>query len=181
MGRIFIGIVMTGAWGCFDEFNRLKEEQLSAIANQIQHIQNAIKNNLEKVMLLSKNITVNTHAALFVTLNPAGKDYGGRSELPSNLKALFRPIAMSLPDDRKIAEVVLLASGFHNARELGMKASFILSSSRRFLSSQKHYDWGLRTLMTVLRTATKIIQKNDRNQRDLMHYEVSCQGLRVPI
>ena len=38
MGQIFIGIVMTGAWGCFDEFNRLKEEQLSAIANQIQQI-----------------------------------------------------------------------------------------------------------------------------------------------
>jgi dynein heavy chain 2 len=172
MGQIFIGIVMTGAWGCFDEFNRLKEEQLSAIANQIQQIQNAIKNKLESVMLLSKKITVNTHAALFVTLNPVGKDYGGRSELPSNLKVLFRPIAMSLPDDRKIAEVTLLASGFHNARELGMKACFILSSSRSFLSPQKHYDWGLRALMAVLRTTTKIIQNTHINQGDLLHWEV---------
>ena len=32
MGRIFIGLVKCGAWGCFDEFNRLVEEQLSAIS-----------------------------------------------------------------------------------------------------------------------------------------------------
>ena len=32
IGRIFIGIVSTGAWGCFDEFNRLRQDQLSVIA-----------------------------------------------------------------------------------------------------------------------------------------------------
>lgn len=36
MGRILMGIVKCGAWGCFDEFNRLKEDQLSAISQQIQ-------------------------------------------------------------------------------------------------------------------------------------------------
>ena len=41
MGRIFIGLVKCGAWGCFDEFNRLKEDQLSAISQQIQIIQDA--------------------------------------------------------------------------------------------------------------------------------------------
>ena len=47
MGRIFIGLVKCGAWGCFDEFNRLLEVQLSAISQQIQIIQYAIKEGLQ--------------------------------------------------------------------------------------------------------------------------------------
>jgi dynein heavy chain 2 len=48
--------------------------------------------------LLGKTIEVNSNAAIFVTMNPASKEYGGRSKLPHNLKQLFRDVAMSEPD-----------------------------------------------------------------------------------
>lgn len=39
MARIFVGLCHCGAWGCFDEFNRLEERILSAVSQQIQIIQ----------------------------------------------------------------------------------------------------------------------------------------------
>jgi len=73
IGRIFLGIVKSGAWGCFDEFNRLFEEQLSAISQQIQIIQHAIKEKSSRIELLGKESDIDFNSGIFVTLNPAGK------------------------------------------------------------------------------------------------------------
>lgn len=121
MGRIFTGLVKCGAWGCFDEFNRLEAEVLSAVSQQIQVIQAALKEKRTQVDLLGKVIDVNENSGIFVTLNPAGKGYGGRSELPDNLKQLFRSVAMSAPDNALIAEVILYAEGYAHAKTVGTK------------------------------------------------------------
>jgi dynein heavy chain 2, cytosolic len=157
MGRIFIGLVKCGAWGCFDEFNRLLEEQLSAISQQIQIIQEAIKAREHSINLLGKKVEVNFNSGIFVTLNPAGKGYGGRSKLPDNLKQLFRPVAMSVPDNELIAETLLFAEGFKTAKVLAQKIITIFTLSKQLLSKQLHYDWGLRALKTILTVAGRLV------------------------
>ena len=83
---------------------------------------------------MGQTCIVNKDSGIFVTLNPAGKNYGGRSKLPDNLKQLFRPVAMSIPDNELIAEVLLYSEGFKNAKILAEKIITIFTLSRQLLS-----------------------------------------------
>jgi dynein heavy chain 2, cytosolic len=182
MVRIFIGIVKCGAWGCFDEFNRLKEDQLSAISQQIQIIQDAIKNHITPITLLNRSIDVDFNSGIFVTLNPAGKGYGGRSRLPDNLKALFRPVAMGAPDNELIAEVSLVTEGFTQSKDLASKIVSLFKLSRQLLSQQQHYDWGLRALKAVLNSGGRIIQSyksQGQNVTPELENEILIKAVRV--
>jgi dynein heavy chain 2 len=123
----------------------------------MQIIQSAIKERQPRISLINREIDVNFHAGVFVTLNPAGKGYGGRSRLPDNLKQLFRPVAMSRPDNELIAEVILASEGFTSASLLGRKVVTIYTIASQLMTVQIHYDWGLRALKTCLTSAGRLL------------------------
>lgn len=151
MGRIFLGICQVGAWGCFDEFNRLEERILSAVSQQIQNIQLGLKQGAEddssQIELVGRQLRVNVNTGIFITMNPG---YAGRSNLPDNLKKLFRSVAMSKPDKELIAEVMLYSQGFNQAKRLSKQTVPFFDQCSAKLSKQAHYDFGLRALKSVL-------------------------------
>lgn len=67
-----------------------------------------------------------------------------------NLKALFRPCAMVVPDFELICEIMLVAEGFQEARVLARKFITLYTLCKELLSKQDHYDWGLRAIKSVL-------------------------------
>ncbi|XP_038236236.1 cytoplasmic dynein 2 heavy chain 1 isoform X1 [Dermochelys coriacea] len=181
MGRIFVGLVKCGAWGCFDEFNRLEEAVLSAVSMQIQTIQHALKKHRPVCELLGKEVEMDHNSGIFITMNPAGKGYGGRQKLPDNLKQLFRPVAMTRPDNELIAEVILYSEGFKDAKTLGRKLVAIFNLARELLTPQQHYDWGLRALKTALRGCGNLLRHLKKNgmKEKINERHIVVQALRL--
>ena len=176
MGLIFMGLSQAGAWGCFDEFNRIKIEVLSVVSTQVKVCLDAIKrlkanpaNNM--FVFDDDSIQIKLTAGYFITMNPG---YAGRTELPENLKALFRSCAMVVPDIVLICENMLMAEGFEEAQDLSKKFMTLYSLAKSLLSQQIHYDWGLRAVKSVLRQAGGL----KRESPDGSEYEILMRALR---
>uniref|UniRef100_A0AAX7TS70 Dynein axonemal heavy chain 11 n=1 Tax=Astatotilapia calliptera TaxID=8154 RepID=A0AAX7TS70_ASTCA len=171
IGNIYKGLAQTGVWGCFDEFNRISVDVLSVVAVQVKTIQDAVRNKKQRFHFLGEEIELKPTVGIFITLNPG---YAGRAELPENLKALFRPCAMVIPDFELICEIMLVAEGFIDARLLARKFISLYTLCKELLSKQDHYDWGLRAIKSVLVVAGSL----KREERSRPEEQVLMRALR---
>jgi len=147
LGNIFKGVASSGAWVCFDEFNRLIPEVLSVCTVQFKAVCDGIAADATRIRVEGDEINLDPTCGAFITMNPG---YLGRSELPEGLKALFRPMTVMVPDLILICENMLMAEGFVTAKTLASKFFCLYSLLKALLSAQLHYDWGLRAIKSVL-------------------------------
>nr|XP_026696380.1 dynein heavy chain 10, axonemal isoform X1 [Ciona intestinalis]XP_026696381.1 dynein heavy chain 10, axonemal isoform X2 [Ciona intestinalis] len=171
VGKIFSGLAQCGAWGCFDEFNRIDASVLSVVSSQVQTIRNALMHHLKRFHFEGTEISLDGRMGIFITMNPG---YAGRTELPESVKALFRPVVVIVPDLQQICEIMLFSEGFLTAKVLAKKMTVLYKLAKEQLSKQHHYDFGLRALKAVLVMAGDL----KRGSADLHEEVVLMRALR---
>ncbi|ERL83802.1 hypothetical protein D910_01050 [Dendroctonus ponderosae] len=141
-------------------FNCSEQMDYKSIGNIYK---DAIKDQKKIFFFLGQDIGLIPTVGLFITMNPG---YAGRTELPENLKALFRPCAMVVPDFALICEIMLVAEGFQEARLLARKFITLYTLCKELLTKQDHYDWGLRAIKSVLVVAGSLKRGDKQRPED---------------
>ncbi|CAI6360698.1 unnamed protein product [Macrosiphum euphorbiae] len=158
MCRIFLGLVQQGAWGCFDEIQRIKIEVLSSITQQISSIFSALAADLKTLIIENMNVALVSSCGIFITTCPTNDEYN--KYLPDNFKSMFRTVSMIVPDSKLIAETILFSEGFKDAKTLGNKIFVVYSLFKQIVNKQNYCEYGLRSLIGLIKYAGNYKQTN---------------------
>uniref|UniRef100_A0A1B0D1E5 Uncharacterized protein n=1 Tax=Phlebotomus papatasi TaxID=29031 RepID=A0A1B0D1E5_PHLPP len=146
-GKFFKGLASCGSWCCFKNFNSVAMKIISVVSQQILTLQRSISAKSSTVTFEGTQLNLNPTCAIFATLIRPQRI---STDLPDSMKVLFRPISFTNPHSRMIIEVELYAFGFREGKSLSTKIIKLFELSKELLTKVSHYDFGLRTIKTIL-------------------------------
>ena len=170
--NILKGLVSSGAWICLKNFDRIEEGTLSLISQRIASISESRATGI--VDFDGTLINFNKSGFISITMNPESTkrfDYANefyppkRSYLPETIKFQFRTITILVPDISRICEIELFAGGFTKAESLALKIKTVYKLSEELL---KKFDFGLRSIKLVLKTAICLKEKFPEDENILV-------------
>ncbi|XP_047204788.1 dynein axonemal heavy chain 1 isoform X4 [Girardinichthys multiradiatus] len=165
VGKFLKGVASSGAWACLDDIVHIAVEVLSVLAQQISTIQKAQQQQADHFVFEGVEIPLVPSCAIFFTMNSSR---AACTEMPANLKALFRPVSMMIPEYAVIAEISLYSLGFTNAKALSKKIDAFFRLSLEQSGSQDQYNLGIRAVKTVISVAGNLRRDNPNMNEELI-------------
>ena len=175
MGKFFKGLAACGAWACFDEFNRINIEVLSVVAQQIITLQSGVKPagraSTSRARTSTRRPVRRVHHHEPGVRRPHGAAGEPRGAVPpgGNDGPRLRP------DRRDHALCVRLRGRARGGAK--MVSTFKLCSEQ--LSSQFHYDYGMRAVKTVI-TAAGNLKRAEPDATELQLLLRALQDVNLP-
>lgn len=117
----------------------------------------ALAADLRSLVIENKNIILVPTCRIFITTYPGYED---NTNLPDNFKSMFRTVSMIVPDSKLIAETILFGEGFKNTKNLANKIIVLFSLCKQLLSIQNYNDYGLRSLIELIKYAGNCKREN---------------------
>ena len=142
--NIYMGMISSQQWGCFDEFNRMNTQVMGLISKDVSLVLNAQRQGVKMIKYMDVDVAV-PPTVTAITMNPVSKLYGGRNTLPSVIRDLFKLIQMDY------SSMVTILQFIHPHNDLPLLLE-VCKSLKLMLHVNKINDFTLRTLKPICMT-----------------------------
>lgn len=125
--RMLLGALQAGAWLLLASADRLTRGVLSLLGQHLVHIHRSVSRSTGRlepeagVLLAGRSVSPRPSYGCVLTWWT-----GAAPELPESLRCASRPVALSCPDLRVLAEVMLTCIGFSEASSLARRLAALL-------------------------------------------------------